>query len=164
MTGERGRSGLRRGSRILVLLGVLGAAAAAGNAAQAQNCQGWPQQVAARDPRLMQGLAGIWGAQEPNGVGGVAQVRTTLWPDGRLLYEKQTCISMPGLSTSCPQSIGHGEWAAHFAADGTVFFATNLQGSSYNGQPTASCGGNYVRLIDWNTTMDANGNVARRLQ
>lgn len=145
--------------------GALGLAlAVAVTPAVAQNCQGWPQQVAARDPRLMQGLAGVWASQEPNGVGGVAHARMTLWPDGRLLYEKQTCVSMPGLGSSCPQSIGHGEWAAHFAADGTVFFATNLQGSSYGGQQTASCGGSYVRLIDWNTTMGANGAVARRVQ
>lgn len=124
----------------------------------------WRFQIRRRDFALMSQMAGTWERQEPNGVGGVSVVRSELHPEGSFTFEKRTCVSMPGLGTSCPSSIGHGYWAAHWEGDGTIFFATLLSFSGYTGERISGiCGGGFVRVLDPYTTQEtATGIVARR--
>jgi hypothetical protein len=125
----------------------------------------WRYQMRRRDFGLMAQLAGVWQSQEPNGVGGVSNVQTTSHAEGSLLYEKRTCVSMPGLGTSCPTSIGHGYWAAHPAGDGTIMVASILWFSHYTGDRTKGvCGGGPIRMIDANTQMGPTGQIARRVR
>lgn len=137
----------------------------AGPAAAQDACRYWQQQTQAADPQLMAQLAGVWRSQEPNGAGGMAQVTSQLGPDGTMLYDRQTCYSMAGLGTSCPQSTGHGWWVAHMSGPNQIFLATNLTTSLVNGQMTQGCGGGNYVILGPGALGDANGRlVMQRVQ
>lgn len=125
----------------------------------------WRFQVRRRDPQLMAQLAGVWRAQSPNGVGGTAETEVTYHPEGTLTYERRTCITMQGLGTSCPVSLGHGYWAAHYSDSQTVFLSSNLIFSGSDGTlHSGNCGGAYFRFVDRNTTVDQQGNRSYRIR
>jgi len=125
----------------------------------------WRYQVRRRDPQLMAQLAGVWRAQSPNGVGGTAEMQVTYHPEGTLTYERRTCITMQGLGTSCPVSLGHGYWAAHYSDSQTVFLSSNLIFSGSDGTlHSGNCGGAYFRFVDRNTTVDHQGNRSYRIR
>lgn len=131
------------------------------NEAQTHN---WRYQVRRRDYDLMRRIAGTWRSEEPNGVGGIAYASSTTHPEGSFTFEKRTCVSMPGLGTSCPSSIGHGYWAAHWGENGTIFMATWVAWSGYTGEVVRGvCGGAYLRMLDENTSQNVHtGAISRR--
>jgi hypothetical protein len=125
----------------------------------------WRFQVRRRDAQLMAQIAGVWRSQGPNGVGGVAETQVTYHPEGTLTYERRTCITMQGLGTSCPVSLGHGYWAAHYSDAQTVFLSSNTIFSGANGTlHSGNCGGAYFRFVDGNTTVDQQGNRSYRVR
>lgn len=125
----------------------------------------WQFQISKRDPQLMQLIAGTWRSEGPNGVGGIAYTQVTYHPEGSLTYERRTCITMQGLGTSCPASIGHGYWAAHYSDGQTVFLSTNLTVSGADGVTRpGNCGGGYFRFVDRDTTIDQQGATSKRAQ
>lgn len=125
----------------------------------------WRFQVRRRDSQLMAQLAGVWRGQGPNGVGGVSETQVTYHPEGTLTYERRTCITMQGLGTSCPVSMGHGYWAAHYSDGQTVFLSSNLIYSGPNGVVlSGNCSGGYFRFVDNNTTIDQQGNRSYRVR
>jgi hypothetical protein len=125
----------------------------------------WRFQVRRRDAQLMSQIAGVWRSQGPNGVGGTAEMQVTYHPEGTLTYERRTCITMQGLGTSCPVSMGHGYWAAHYSDSQTVFLSSNLIYSGPNGVLlSGNCAGGYFRFVDGNTTVDQQGNRSYRVR
>ena len=125
----------------------------------------WKIQASKRDPQLTALLVGTWRSQAPNGVGGIAYSQATYHPEGTLTFERRTCVSMEGLGTSCPATIGHGYWAAHYSDGQTVFLATNVTFSGYDRVRRAgNCSGGYFRFVDRDTTMDQQGATSRRAQ
>lgn len=125
--------------------------------------ENWRFQASKRDPQLTQLLVGTWRSEGPNGVGGTAVSQVTYQSDGTLTFERRTCITMQGLGTSCPASIGHGYWAAHYADGQTVFLSTNLTISGYDGiARPGNCSGGYFRFVDRDTTIDQQGGTSRR--
>lgn len=126
----------------------------------------WRFQVRRRDFNLMRQIAGTWQSQAPNGVGGIEYVQSTTTPEGTFTYEKRTCVSMQGLGTSCPVSVGHGYWAAHMSEDGSIFMATNLSFSGYTGQVIRGiCGGAFLRMLDAHTSQNVQtGAISRRVR
>lgn len=125
----------------------------------------WRFQVRRADSRLMAQIAGRWRSQTPNGVGGMAETQVTYHTEGTLTFERRTCVSMQGLGTSCPASIGHGYWAAHYSDAQTVFISSNLIVSGYDGVArSGNCSGGYFRFVDRDTTIDSQGLTSRRVQ
>jgi len=117
--------------------------------------QEFQRRFAGRDPRAMGKFSGVWSAQEPNWQGGTVDVKTTLNGDGTLLFEKNTCVSMQGLGTSCPRESGQGYWAAATASEDIVFMSTNVTYSDYTGHLIrGECHGRYVRMSDQGSFFD----------
>ena len=147
----------------MVIAALTACAAIAATGARAQDaCATWPQQMQAADRGVMQQITGVWTTQEPDGMGGMADVQVSYAPDGTMTYDRRACYSMPGLGTSCPTSSGYGAWVAHSNQGGGFFLATNLRTSLSNGQATQGCGGFNAYLADPSTMVGQNGQVVAR--
>ena len=71
---------------------------------------------------------------------------------------------MQGLGTSCPTSMGRGQWFAHSYPDGSFFLGNFLEGSLANGEVARNCGGGVMRMLDANTMQDQQGGRSQRVQ
>ena len=134
-------------------------------------CNQLSAQIRAAEPATMAALVGVWEGQTViPGVAGLypdtpQQVRVTNNPDGTFTNDYYACFQPYGQQQSCSQSFRYGEWMAHETGDGWIAVAFLSYGSSYTGEVLpASCGLNYVRLVDPNTMVDQAGAPLYRRQ
>lgn len=141
------------------------------NANLIATCNQLSAQIRAAEPAAMASLVGVWEGQTViPGVAGLypdtpQQVRVTNNPDGTFANDYYACFQPYGQQPACAQSFRYGEWMAHQTGDGWIAVAYLSYGSGYSGEVLpASCGLNYVRLVDANTMVDQAGAPLYRRQ
>jgi hypothetical protein len=136
-----------------------------------ETCQNMSAQIRAGDPAVMATLVGVWEGQSIlPGVPGLypdtpQQIRTANNADGTFSIDYYACFEPYEQQPACAQSFRYGEWTAHIANDGWIAVPFVSFGSAYTGEALpASCGLNYVRLLNPQTMVDQGGAQMYRTQ